>query len=141
MVYACVLECIADGLLHVAGIEAGPDLGADPGTVGVLPVFVEHFTGKGRQNTAAHIGFAHAVFVPVGLYEAQPVLAQGLGVDVFGAQLIHRPQPHQLQIQVVVGQGLTWFRIEPGDIQDLPAALVGGTDGAADVFAQPAGVD
>ena len=105
----------------------------------MLPFLVVHFAGQRRQKSIAHVGLAHAVFVPVGIDIGNPVFAQGFAIDVLRAQLVHRAQPSQLQIQIVVGQGLARLGSEPVDIEQFALALIGRAQRSADVFADPAG--
>ena len=81
VIHAGILIGEANCLFYHGGVEAGPNLGADPGAVGMLPFFVVDFAGEGRQQPVAHVRFADAVFVPVRRHPADPVFAQRLGVD------------------------------------------------------------
>ncbi len=141
MIDACILEGEAYGLIRLRGIQAGPYLRADPGAVGIAPQLVVVFAGHGRQYAFPHVGFAYAVFVPVGRDKTDPVFAQGLAVDGIRPQVVHGPQPYQLQVQVVVGQGLAFPGGKPMDIEEIPRAFIGRTQGAAYVFADPAGIN
>ena len=105
------------------------------------PLVVVQFAAHGRQNAGAQVALAHAVFVPGGADEAGPIFAQHLGIHVFGAHFVHGPQPYQLKIQIVVGQNHTLFGDEALNVVDLLHAFIGRAHGAADVFADPAGVD
>lgn len=141
VVDAGVLVGEADGLLDQRGIQAGPDLRANPGAVGVAPLLVVDPAGQRRGQPGAQVGLADAVFVPVRGNVAEPILGQGLGGDVLRAELIHGSKPRELQVQVVVGQGLARLGGEALDVQQVVRALVGRAQGSADVLADPAGVD
>ena len=107
----------------------------------MLPFFVVHFAGHGRQNAVAHVRLAHAVLVPVGVHIGNPVFAQRFAVDILRTELVDRAQPGQLQVQIVVGQGLARRRDKSLNIVELAGAFIGPAHGAADVFTDPAGVN
>ena len=141
VIHARVLKRQPDGLLRQRRIHARPHLGANPRAVGVLPFLVVDFAGHGRQHAVAHVGLAHAVFVPVGRDPRAPVFAQNLAVQRIRAQLIRRAQPHKLQIEIVVGQRLARLGRETVNVVQLLTALIGRSQRSADVFANPAGVN
>ena len=140
VVHAGVLKRHAYGLFRQAGVQAGPYLGAYPRAVGVLPLLVVHLARHGREYAVAHVGLAYAVLVPVGGYIGYPVFAQHLAVYGVGAQVVHGAQPYQLQVEVVVGQGLAGLGGKAAYVVYLLTALIGSAQRAADVLAYPAGV-
>ena len=122
----------------MTGIKARPDFGADPRAVGVLPLAVKKFTGDGRKKAGAHVGFAHAVFVPVRFYKRQPVFAKRFCVYVLGSNFVHASEPRKLKIKVVVGQRRAFFVGKALDVKDILHALIRRSDGAANIFSDPA---
>ncbi len=140
VIHAGILQGIPDGDVRAAGRQAGPYFRADPGSVGMFPV-VLILSGQGRQKPGFQIGFANAVFVPMGSDVADPVFSQDLCVQIVWAVFFHGKQPDQLQIQIIIGQWLAAGRNKSPDILHFRFAFIRRSHGAADVLADPAGVD
>ena len=141
VVEAGILPRQARRRLRIAGMEDGPDLGAD-GRAHLVDEIVLEAAGHRRTQTAVPVAHEEAVLVPrVGLGPARPRRGELMHAGVGGAGLLHRRQPHQLEIEVVVGRCGGGHRIVEGQRQLVALALMGRAQGAADALAQPAGED
>ena len=136
-----VHDGILDGYIGEAGGKACPDLGADPRAVGVLPLVVVILTAQGRQQTQREVFLTDAVFVPVGADHQLPAVCQGVGIKMLRAEALQRQKPCQLQIQIVIGQRLTFGGCVACNVLDAALPLVGSAHSSTDVFTDPAGKD
>ncbi len=139
MVAYGVLIGVSHGNLRVPRGQAGPDLAADEAAAAIL-VVVPVPAGDGGHQAVAQIVLPRAVLRPVRHDVGEPVLPQDLRVHA-AAVLLRRVQPHQLQIQIVIGQhaqgqvvGVIVDVIDPAD------ALKGRAQGPSDVLAQKTGL-
>ena len=141
VIHRSIHNGILDGHIGVAGSQAGPDFGTDPSAVGMLPLIVIKFAGQRRQQAQGQILLANAVFVPLGGDHQLPALCQGVGIEVLRSETLHHHKPGHLQIQIVIGQGLTLGGVIALDVVHFCAALVGAAHGSANILADPASQD
>ena len=139
VVDAGVAPCELQRVIGGAGEEAGPDFGADPGAVAVLPLFVVEGARERRHQSVGHVHLADAVFVPGAGDVAEPVFAEDPFIHLIDAVLFDREQPDELKIEVVVGGGFSFEVLHVEfDVEDFATSLHGSAECAADVFSGPA---
>lgn len=118
----------------IARAEARPDLRADPRPVAV-PVDVAHVPGKRRQNPHVEVVFSRAVLGDHRAHKGVPVFRKHRGVQP-APLVLGGAQPHQLQIHVVVGDGVGDILHKSVHVVDAAVAFKGRPQGAADVLSQ-----
>ena len=96
--------------------------------------------GQGRTDAAAHIGQAVAVFIILEVHVLQPFPAEQGDVRP-AAVLLDAVQIDQLQVKIIVFDGLDKFLRISLDVHQLHTPLQRAAQSASDVLTHPAGVN